>query len=269
MSAGVVDAAAEPAKRKATAPLFVAEGLCKNFGGVRAVDDISLGIRDGTVLAIIGPNGAGKSTLLNLMSGVLQPDAGRMAFAGVDLVGMPTHRRARLGLGRTLQKARLFRHLSVLDNVIAGFHLHHDVPPWQYLSHGAAFRRDRARCRAEAEKLLGFVGLERRASVPATSIAYGEQRMLELARALAAAPRLLMLDEPAAGLTAAEVDRLVERMTALRERGLTLVVVEHNMDLVMRIADRVLVMNYGERLFEGTPPEIQADPAVIAAYLGS
>jgi ABC-type branched-subunit amino acid transport system ATPase component len=247
----------------------VAEGLCKSFGGVRAVNDISLRIRDSMVLAIIGPNGAGKSTLLNLMSGVLQPDAGRMSFVGVDLSGLPPYRRARLGLGRTLQKARLFRHLSVLDNVIAGFHLHHDVPVWQYLTHGAAFRRDQARCRAEAEKLLAFVGLQHRAGVPATSIAYGEQRMLELARALAAAPRLLMLDEPAAGLTAAEVDRLFDRLTALRAHGLTLVVVEHNMDLVMRIADRVLVMNYGEHLFEGTPPEIQADPAVIAAYLGS
>jgi ABC-type branched-subunit amino acid transport system ATPase component len=269
VSAAVLDAAADAADRTAPAPLFVAEGLSKSFGGVRAVNDISLRIRDGMVLAIIGPNGAGKSTLLNLMSGVLQPDAGRMSFDGVDLSGLPPHRRARLGLGRTLQKARLFRHLSVLDNVIAGFHLRHDVPAWQYLTHGAAFRHDQARCRAEAEKLLAFVGLEHRSGVPATSIAYGEQRMLELARALAAAPRLLMLDEPAAGLTAAEVDRLFERMTALRERGLTLVIVEHNMDLVMRIADRVLVMNYGERLFEGTPPEIQADPAVIAAYLGS
>ena len=157
----------------------------------------------------------------------------------------------------------------MLDNVVAGFHIHHDIPAWQYVFHGAAFRRDHARCRDEAFELLAFVGLERRASALAASLAYGEQRMLELARALATSPRLLMVDEPAAGLNAAEVERLLERIRLLRERGLTIIVVEHNMDLVMNIADRVLVMDYGQYLFEGTPAEVQAHPAVIAAYLGA
>jgi branched-chain amino acid transport system ATP-binding protein len=157
----------------------------------------------------------------------------------------------------------------VLGNVIAAFHIHHDIPAWQYVIHGAAFERDQARCRAEAIKLLDFVGLEARASVLAASLAYGEQRMLELARALATSPRLLMLDEPAAGLNAAEVERLVERIRILRKRGMTIIVVEHNMDLVMKIADRVLVMDYGQYLFEGTPLEVQANSAVIAAYLGA
>jgi ABC-type branched-subunit amino acid transport system ATPase component len=251
------------------AALFSSEGLHKRFGGVRAVRDISLNIPHGSVFAIIGPNGAGKSTLLNLMSGLYQPDAGRMVFDGVDLVGVPAHKRVRLGLARTFQKIRLFKQLSVLGNVIAAFHVHHDIPAWQYVVHGAAFARDHARCRAEAMNLLRFVGLEARASVLAASLAYGEQRMLELARALATSPRLLMLDEPAAGLNAAEVERLLERIRLLRERGMTLIVVEHNMDLVMKVADRVLVMDYGQYLFEGSPTEVQANPTVIAAYLGA
>jgi ABC-type branched-subunit amino acid transport system ATPase component len=263
------DRAAAAAQARPAATLFCSEGLHKRFGGVQAVRDISLNIPHGSVFAIIGPNGAGKSTLLNLMSGLYQPDAGRMVFDGVDLVGVPAHKRVRLGLARTFQKIRLFKQLSVLGNVIAAFHVHHDIPAWQYIVHGAAFARDHARCRAEAINLLRFVGLEARTSVLAASLAYGEQRMLELARALATSPRLLMLDEPAAGLNAAEVERLLERIRLLRERGMTIIVVEHNMDLVMKVADRVLVMDYGQYLFEGSPAEAQANPAVIAAYLGA
>jgi ABC-type branched-subunit amino acid transport system ATPase component len=269
MTASGRPAAAVQARPAPTAALFCGEGLHKRFGGVQAVRDISLNVPHGSVFAIIGPNGAGKSTLLNLMSGLYQPDVGRMIFDGVDLVGLPTHRRVRLGLGRTFQKIRLFKQLSVLGNVIAAFHIHHDIPAWQYVVHAAAFGRDHARCRAEAIKLLGFVGLEGRASAQAASLAYGEQRMLELARALATSPRLLMLDEPAAGLNAAEVERLLERIRLLREGGMTIIVVEHNMDLVMKISDRVLVMDYGQHLFEGTPAEVQANPSVIAAYLGA
>jgi branched-chain amino acid transport system ATP-binding protein len=265
---GAASLAAATAADAPQPALLEAEGLRKSFGGVHAVQDMALRVPAGAVVAVIGPNGAGKSTLLNLLTGIFQPDAGRMRFAGTNLVGLPPYRRARLGLGRTFQRARLFRHLPVRDNVTAGFHRHHAAPAWQYLTHGAAFRRDRDRCRAEAERLLAFVGLERRMDVPAGSIAYGEQRMLEIARALAAAPRLLMLDEPAAGLTCAEVDYLVDRMAALRARGLALVVVEHNMDLVMRVADRIVAMNHGRLLGEGTPSEITADPAVVAAYLG-
>jgi branched-chain amino acid transport system ATP-binding protein len=258
------------AHHTASGPFFFsAEGLRKSFGGVRAVSDISLDIPAGIVFAIIGPNGAGKSTLLNLMSGLYQPDAGRMVFDGVDLVGLPAHRRVRLGLGRTFQKIRLFKQLSVLDNVVAGLHIHHEIPAWQYVVHGPAFRRDHARSREQAMKLLAFVGLDRRACVIARSLAYGEQRMLELARALATSPRLLLIDEPAAGLNAAEVEQLLDRIRELREQGLTVVVVEHNMDLVMQVADRVLVMDYGQHLFEGTPGEVQSSPAVVAAYLGA
>src|SRR5947209_8325446 len=217
----------------ASPALFRAQGLHKRFGGVHAVRDVSLTVPRGGIFAIIGPNGAGKSTLLNLMSGLYQPDAGSMTFDGSALVGLPAHKRARLGLARTFQKIRLFRQLTVLGNVVAAFHRHRDIPAWQYVVHAAAFRRDQARCRDQAMALLHFVGLSSRASARAGSLSYGEQRMLELARALATSPRLLMVDEPAAGLNAAEVEQLLERIRLLRDRGMTLIVVEHNMEVVM------------------------------------
>jgi branched-chain amino acid transport system ATP-binding protein len=248
--------------------LLTGKSLHKSFGGVRAVRDISFEIPEGAVFAIIGPNGAGKSTLLNLMSGVYQPDAGALAFDNKNLAGLPAHRRVRLGIARTFQKIRLFKQLSVLDNVVAGFHTHHDIPAWQYLVHGAAFRRDHARCRAEAMELLGFVGLAARRDTVAGSLPYGEQRLLEFARALATKPRLLLIDEPAAGLNASEVDSLLDRILTMRGKGVTVVVVEHNMELVMNVADRVLVMDYGQHLFEGAPADVQKNPAVVSAYLG-
>ena len=269
MIAAVVSATRTPQPSINKANFFLAEGLQKSFGGVRAVRDVSLTIPAGVVFAIIGPNGAGKSTLLNLMSGIYQPDAGKLIFAGIDLIGLPAHRRVQHGLARTFQKIRLFKQLSVLENVIAGFHIHHDLPAWQYVLHGTAFRREQAHCRGEAVKLLTFMGLEKRMDVLAGSLSYGEQRMLETARALATAPRLLMVDEPAAGLNAAEVEMLLDRIGMLRAQGVTVVVVEHNMDLVMKIADRVLVMDYGQYLFEGVPAEVQSHPGVIAAYLGA
>jgi branched-chain amino acid transport system ATP-binding protein len=253
----------------APAPLLQVQGLSKNFGGVRAVQGLSLTIPAGTVFAVIGPNGAGKSTLLNLLSGVSQPDAGQIHFSGLDLVGMPAHRRVRHGLARTFQKIRLFKQLSVLQNVLAGYHTRHSIPPLHYLLHGMAFREDARRCREGALDLLEFMGLSHRASDLAGSLPYGEQRLLEIARALATSPRLLMIDEPAAGLNGAEVAALLRRIASLRERGVTIVLVEHNMELVMTVADRILVMDHGERLFEGLPSEVQAHPEVIAAYLGA
>ena len=174
----------------------------------------------------------------------------------------------RLGIARTFQKIRLFKQLSVLDNVVAGFHIHHDIPAWQYLAHGGAFRRDHERCRDEARELLAFMGLGGRRDVLAGSLSYGEQRMLEFARALATKPKLLLIDEPAAGLNAAEVDSLLDRILMTRKKGVTVVVVEHNMDLVMNVADRILVMDYGQHLFEGAPADVQKDAAVVSAYLG-
>lgn len=256
-------------KKSADAVLFRASGLCKNFGGVRAVRDISFKIAPGIVFAVIGPNGAGKSTLLNLISGIHQPDAGTMSLDSVDLVGMSAHRRVRHGLARTFQKIRLFRQLSTLENVIAGYHTQHAIPAWQYVIHAGKFRADARRCRDQAVDLLDFVGLRHRAHITAGSLSYGEQRLLEIARALATAPRLLMIDEPAAGLNPAEVAALLRRIACLRDRGVTVLMVEHNMDLVMTVADHVLVMDYGQQLFEGAPADVQAHPEVIAAYLGA
>jgi branched-chain amino acid transport system ATP-binding protein len=248
--------------------LFSARNLHKSFGGVRAVRDVSYDIPAASVFAIIGPNGAGKSTMLNLISGVYQPDTGALTFGGADLAGLPAHKRVRLGIARTFQKIRLFKQLSVLENVIAGFHVHHDIPAWQYLVHGPAFRRNQARCRAEAMELLAFVGLAARRDALAGALSYGEQRMLEFARALATKPKLLLIDEPAAGLNASEVDGLLDRILTTRDKGVTVVVVEHNMELVMNVADRVLVMDYGQHLFEGAPADVQKNEAVVSAYLG-
>ena len=248
--------------------LLSVRGLHKSFGGVRAVRDVSFEVTAGSVFAIIGPNGAGKSTMLNLISGVYQPDAGTLRFEGADLGGLPAHRRVRRGIARTFQKIRLFKQLSVIENVVAGFHIHHEVPAWQHLVHGNAFQNDHARCRAEAMELLSFMGLAAKRDVLAGSLPYGQQRMLEFARALATKPKLFLVDEPAAGLNAAEVDSLLDRIRITRGRGVTVVLVEHNMELVMNVADRVLVMDYGQHLFEGAPAEVQKNGAVLAAYLG-
>jgi branched-chain amino acid transport system ATP-binding protein len=230
---------------------------------VRAVQNVSIAVPEGAIFAIIGPNGAGKSTLLNLLSGLYQPDSGSLLFDEKDLIGLPAHERVRLGMARTFQKIRLFKQLTLLENVLAGFHVHQDVPLWKCFFAGAS-----GRFRSEALELLAFVGLDKRANDRAGALPYGQQRMLEIARALATRPKLFMLDEPAAGLNAAEVAFLLQKLTLIRDRGATVIVVEHNMDLVMNVAQRVFVMDHGVPLFEGTPREVQANPRVIEAYLG-
>ena len=240
-----------------------AANISKSFGGVHAVQNVSIEVPENSIFALIGPNGAGKSTLLNLLSGIYQPDAGQLYFQEQDLIGLPAHRRVRLGLARTFQKIRLFKQLTLLENVRAGFHIHQNEPLWKCLAYGSVGRFD-----AEARELLDFVGLAAQAGARAGALPYGQQRMLEIARALATRPRLFMLDEPAAGLNGSEVDFLLDRLTRIAGRGITLVVVEHNMDLVMSVAHRVYVMDHGVQLFEGAPREVQANPRVIEAYLG-
>ena len=240
-----------------------AQNISKSFGGVHAVQNVSIEVPENSIFALIGPNGAGKSTLLNLLSGIYQPDEGQLYFQEQNLIGLPAHRRVRLGLARTFQKIRLFKQLTLLENVRAGFHIHQDEPFWKFLAYGSVGRFD-----DEARELLEFVGLASHAGERAGALPYGQQRMLEIARALATRPRLFMLDEPAAGLNGSEVDFLLDRLTRIAGRGITLVVVEHNMDLVMNVAHRVYVMDHGEQLFEGAPREVQANPRVIEAYLG-
>jgi len=243
--------------------MLKAQNINKSFGGVRAVHDVSIEVPEKAIFALIGPNGAGKSTLLNLLSGVYAPDSGSVVFQNRELRGGKAYQRARLGIARTFQKIRLFKQLSLLENVLAGFHIHHDTSVWKHVLLGSA-----GRFRDEARELLDFVGLGAQAGDRAGALPYGKQRMLEIARALATRPKLFMLDEPAAGLNGSEVDLLLRKLVEVNARGTTLLLVEHNMDLVMNAAHRVFVMDHGEPLFEGTPREVQANPQVIEAYLG-
>lgn len=249
-------------------PLLEVRNLRKSFGGVQAVQDISFSVPTNSVLALIGPNGAGKSTLLNLMSGTFQPNYGEVWLDGRNLVGVPAHKRVKFGVARTFQSIRLFKQLSVIENVLAGFHTHHTIPFWQYVFPANAFELDEKNCHDQAMELLEFVDLSSFAEKRAGSLSYGQQRMLEIARAMATKPKLLMLDEPAAGLNSAEVDFLLSRLQQITRREITLIVVEHNMDLVMSVADHVYVMDHGEYLFQGPPEVVQSNPKVITAYLG-
>jgi branched-chain amino acid transport system ATP-binding protein len=249
--------------------LLRVENLSKEFGGVHAVEDLSFEIGSGIVHSIIGPNGAGKTTLLNLLTGVYVPSAGRIVFDGRDLSGAPTHAFAAAGIGRTFQNLQIFFNMSALENVMTGRHLHERCGLLSALLRTPALARAERACRARALELLGFVGLAGHAASAADAMPYGALKRLEIARALAGEPRLLLLDEPAAGLNPTESLQIAELITELARRGTTVVLVEHDMRLVMGVSDHILVLDYGRKLSEGSAQQVRNDPRVIEAYLGA
>ena len=238
-------------------------GVSRWFGGVRAVNDVTFALPAGQIMGLIGPNGAGKTTLFNVVSGVLKPTAGRVLFDGTRIDALPTHRVARLGLARTFQNLRLFSSLTVLENVSAVLATRHVRVPGLI---GSATARDLL---APARALLRRVDLDDVRDAPARALPYGLQRRLEIARALALEPRLLLLDEPSAGLSHGEAEALVRLVRELHADGLTVLLIEHNMTLVRALADTIAVLDHGELIALGTPEQIAADPVVIEAYLGS
>ncbi|MFZ5925069.1 MAG: ABC transporter ATP-binding protein [Bacillota bacterium] len=250
-------------------PLLHIEGLTHYFGGLKAVSDFNLSLEEGEVVGLIGPNGAGKTTVFNLITGVYRPNRGRIRFGGKDLVGMASCDIVSMGIARTFQTIRLFKELSVLDNVRIGHFSQARYNVVHALFRARSFYREEERIRDKAYELLETFNLARYADSPAKALPYGEQRRLEIARALASNPEVLLLDEPAAGMNPHEIDRLLETIAWLKDRfGLTILLIEHQMRVVMGICERILVLDFGETIAEGTPGEIQTNPRVLEAYLG-
>ena len=250
------------------APLLQVQGLTKYFGGLAAVAGVSFDVAPGQIKAIIGPNGAGKTTIFNLIAGVLAPTRGRVLFEGRPLPTRRPHAVAARGIARTFQLIRLFEAMTVLENVLVGCHQRGRAGWVRCALRTRTMRDEERRLRARAEAVLERLGLAARAHLPAGTLPYGEQRLVELGRALAMEPRLLLLDEPGAGLNRDEKRRLGELIRAIRDGGTTVLLIDHHMDLVMDVSDEVLVLASGEKLAEGPPDEVRCHPAVVAAYLG-
>jgi branched-chain amino acid transport system ATP-binding protein len=249
--------------------LLQVNGLTRSYGGLVALSDYALDLPVGRIHGVIGPNGAGKTTLFNLLSGMVRPTSGTIHFAGQDITGLPADQVARLGLARTFQNIRLFDDMSVIDNVKVGVQVHRPGSLWSALLTTPSFRRREAGIEARARELLALVDLGDRAERMAGSLPYGDQRRLEIVRALAIEPRVLLLDEPSAGMNPTEADELLAFIRRIRDQlGVTIVLIAHDIPLVMNVCDRIQVLNFGVRIAEGEPHEVRADPEVVAAYLG-
>jgi len=248
--------------------LLQVDGLTKSFGGLMAVSDVSFQVEKGSIVGLIGPNGAGKTTVFNLITGNYIPDSGSILFDGVQLVGKPTHAIVEAGIARTFQTIRLFHSMSVLENVLAGRHCRMKAGVLAAMLRTRAQRQEEAAAIQRAMHELHFVGLAHEHANLAGNLSYGNQRLLEIARALATEPRLIILDEPAGGMNDQETQDLVRLIHAIQDRGITILLIEHDMSLVMKVCHKLVVLEHGAQIATGTPQEIQANPRVIEAYLG-
>jgi len=249
--------------------LLSIKNLTKRFGGVMAVNDVTFEVATGSIMGLIGPNGAGKTTVFNLITGIYRPDQGEIIFDDKSIVNLLTHSIISLGIARTFQTIRLFQNLSVLENVLAGCHSRMKSGSLQAMLRTPFQRREEKAAIASATQALDFVGLRRDAEQLAKNLSYGNQRLLEIARALVTKPRLLILDEPAGGMNEQETTNLITLIRKIRDQGTTILLIEHDMSLVMRVCENLVVLDYGAKISEGTAETVKSDPLVIEAYLGT
>jgi branched-chain amino acid transport system ATP-binding protein len=243
-------------------------GVSKNFNGVQALTNLDLSVSEGEIRAIIGPNGSGKTTLINVITGIYPPSSGRIIFGGEDVTDLASYHRVRRGMARTFQNLRLFPTMSVIDHILAAQYIHAKVGLFGSILPTKEGSLEEAKMHERAMEVLGFVELADKAAMPAVSLPYGQRRVLEIARALAADPKIVFLDEPAAGLSADEINSLENLLRRIQNRGITICLVEHRMMLVMSVAEKITVLNYGEKIAEGPPEKIKDNTEVIEAYLG-